>query len=134
MKTSTAKPDLNLGRPSVILAAAILTDANGTLLVRRSDPEGPYTGLWDRPLFQVGAESPEDKLVSGLREEFGIEVESFSLDTVQDDVHEDVFYRRFVFRVGSYVGQVKTDNSMRWYTDAEIRDVFQLNPLVSRGR
>ncbi len=62
-------------RPIVIVAACVLLDAQGSLLIARR-PEGrPLAGLWEFPGGKVETgEEPEDALVRELHEELGIEI------------------------------------------------------------
>jgi 8-oxo-dGTP diphosphatase len=62
-------------RPIVIVAACVLLDGEGALLIAKR-PEGrPLAGLWEFPGGKVEAgEEPEDALVRELYEELGIEI------------------------------------------------------------
>ena len=60
-------------RPIVLVAACVLLDREGRVLLAKR-PEGrPLAGLWEFPGGKIEAgEQPEDALVRELREELGI--------------------------------------------------------------
>ncbi|HEX9808941.1 MAG TPA: 8-oxo-dGTP diphosphatase MutT [Alphaproteobacteria bacterium] len=62
-------------RPVTVVAAVVLIDGDGRVLIARR-PEGkPMAGLWEFPGGKLGeGETPEAALVRELREELGIEV------------------------------------------------------------
>ena len=103
------------------------------LLQRRSKDEAVYANMWDLPWQEVAdGASPEDAFLAMARTELGIEVTSFALLSAGDDVVEGACWRRFVYRVNACDGDLEgKDASRRWYSEKEIADVFQLNPLVA---
>ena len=62
-------------RPIVIVAACVLLDGEGRVLLAKR-PEGrPLAGLWEFPGGKIEAgEKPEDALLRELREELGIAI------------------------------------------------------------
>jgi 8-oxo-dGTP diphosphatase len=62
-------------RPIVIVAACVLLDREGAVLIAKR-PEGrPLAGLWEFPGGKVEAgEEPEDALIRELHEELGIDI------------------------------------------------------------
>ena len=62
-------------RPIVLVAACVLLDGEGRVLLARR-PEGrPLAGLWEFPGGKIEAgEEPEDALLRELREELGIAI------------------------------------------------------------
>ncbi len=57
------------------VVAAVLTGADGRVLLARRGPRGPHRGLWEFPGGKVEpGESPEAALARELQEEMGIEV------------------------------------------------------------
>ena len=130
---TTRQPGIDLieNRPERVWAALLLDDDERILLERRGRDHEGYLGLWDLPLIAVPAGAvPEDVVLERAIEEFGVQPDSLFLETVQDDCHEGVNYRRFVFRLG-FAGDVRLTSAMRWYTRKELGEVFQLNPLVA---
>lgn len=60
--------------PLLVVACALLIDADGRVLVARRPPGKPLAGLWEFPGGKCEAgESPEAALVRELREELGID-------------------------------------------------------------
>jgi 8-oxo-dGTP diphosphatase len=72
---------MSTGARTVLVAACVLIDADGRVLIARR-PEGrSLAGLWEFPGGKIEAqESPEDALVRELREELGIAVDLASLE------------------------------------------------------
>ena len=103
------------------------------LLQRRGKDAATYANMWDLPQADVAeGGSPEDTLLATVGAELGIEVSSFSLLAAGDDLVEGACWRRFVYRVDSFEGEVTIkDATLRWYSETEFADVFQLNPLVA---
>ncbi len=63
-------------KPTLIVAAAALVDADGRVLLQQRAPGRQMEGLWEFPGGKVEAgETPEAALVRELREELGIETE-----------------------------------------------------------
>ena len=58
------------------VAAGILRDSTGRVLITERLCDGPFNGLWEFPGGKIGAgESPTDALRRELAEELGIDVE-----------------------------------------------------------
>jgi 8-oxo-dGTP diphosphatase len=63
-----------IGLPSILVACAVLVDADGRILVTDRPPGKDMAGLWEFPGGKVEpGESPEAALVRELAEELGIE-------------------------------------------------------------
>jgi 8-oxo-dGTP diphosphatase len=63
-------------KPTLIVAAAALIDADGRVLLQQRSPGREMAGLWEFPGGKVEAgETPEAALVRELHEELGIETE-----------------------------------------------------------
>jgi 8-oxo-dGTP diphosphatase len=60
-------------RPIVIVAACVLLDRDGAVLIAKRPAGRPLAGLWEFPGGKVEAgEEPEDALIRELHEELGI--------------------------------------------------------------
>jgi 8-oxo-dGTP diphosphatase len=76
MPVTAAEPASSL----VIVAAAVLVDAGGRVLLAQRPAGKSMAGLWEFPGGKVGAgETPEAALIRELAEELGIEVRASSL-------------------------------------------------------
>jgi 8-oxo-dGTP diphosphatase len=76
MPATAAEPT----RALVIVAAAALVDANGSVLLTRRPPGKAMAGLWEFPGGKLDAgETPEAALIRELAEELGIDVRARSL-------------------------------------------------------
>jgi 8-oxo-dGTP diphosphatase len=61
--------------PLVVVAACVLLDGEGRILIAKRPPGCPLAGLWEFPGGKVEAgESPEHALSRELAEELGIEI------------------------------------------------------------
>jgi 8-oxo-dGTP diphosphatase len=64
----------------VLVAACVLLDGDGRLLIARRPAGRPLTGLWEFPGGKVeGGETPEHALVRELAEELGIDIAATDL-------------------------------------------------------
>jgi 8-oxo-dGTP diphosphatase len=62
-------------RPIVIVAACVLLDREGAVLIAKRPAGRPLAGLWEFPGGRVEAgEKPEEALIRELHEELGIEI------------------------------------------------------------
>lgn len=62
-------------RPIVIVAACVLLDRAGAVLIAKRPAGRPLAGLWEFPGGKVEAgEKPEEALIRELHEELGIEI------------------------------------------------------------
>ena len=66
--------------PLVLVAACVLLDADGRILIAKRPPGRPLAGLWEFPGGKVEQnEAPEPALIRELAEELGIEVKEACL-------------------------------------------------------
>ena len=62
-------------RPIVIVAACVLLDRTGAVLIAKRPAGRPLAGLWEFPGGKIEAgEKPEEALIRELHEELGIEI------------------------------------------------------------
>jgi 8-oxo-dGTP diphosphatase len=67
--------DRDVFPPLVLVAACVLLDGEGRILIAKRPPGCPLAGLWEFPGGKVEAgESPEHALSRELAEELGIEI------------------------------------------------------------
>ena len=132
MTTTKASPDLTVHRPTHTTVAMVLVREGKVLLKRQSKDAAAYANMWDLPRTDaMDGVSPEDALLTGLAADLGINVTSFSLLSAADDLVEGACWRRFVYRVTAFEGDLESkDVTARWYSEKEFADVFQINPLV----
>lgn len=70
----------NPGKPVVLVAAVVLIDRDGRVLIAQRPPGKPMAGLWEFPGGKIHAgETPEQALIRELSEELGIETEEACL-------------------------------------------------------
>ena len=132
MTTTQTRPDLASHRPTRTTVGLVIVHDGKLLLQRQPKDATAYANTWDLPGAEVPAGAPEDVVADAAREQLGIEVTSFVLLSAGDDLVEDACWRRFVYRVRAFDRDVSiTDASLRWYSEKEFADVFQLNPLVA---
>jgi ADP-ribose pyrophosphatase YjhB (NUDIX family) len=133
MTTILARPDLIQHRPAHTTAAMVILRDGKVLLVRQPKDAVAYPNMWDLPHGRVAAgDSVEDSLLATARAELGIEVTAFSLLAAGDDLIGESCWRRLVFRVAAFDGDIDVKGgNRRWYSEREFADVFQLNPLVT---
>jgi 8-oxo-dGTP diphosphatase len=68
-------------RPIVIVAAVVLLNGEGKVLIAKRPPGRPLAGLWEFPGGKVDAgEDPETALIRELLEELGIEIARTDLE------------------------------------------------------
>ena len=132
MTTTQTRPDLSKLRPTHTTVGLVLVHDGKVLLQRQPKDAVAYANTWDLPTADaVGA--PEDAVLEGAQERLGVEVTAFSLHSAVDDVVGEDCWRRFVYRVESFTGEVVIkDAGLRWYTEKEFADVFQLKPAARR--
>jgi 8-oxo-dGTP diphosphatase len=64
-------------RPRIVVAAGILRDADGRILIAQRPPGGHVGGFWEFPGGKLNpGESPAEALCRELREEIGVSVEA----------------------------------------------------------
>jgi 8-oxo-dGTP diphosphatase len=127
----SALPDLPSlptgGLPLLLVAACVLIDGSGRVLITRR-PEGrAMAGLWEFPGGKLEpGESPEDALARELREELGIDVSRTCLAPFVFASHS---YERFhllmpLFLCRRWQGKPvpREGQTMRWVTPDELAD------------
>lgn len=111
----------------VLVAAVVLIDVDGRILLAQR-PEGKsMAGLWEFPGGKVEpGESPETALVRELHEELGIETWDSCLAplTFASHAYEDFHLLMPVFACRKWNGQVQSreGQALKWVRSRDLRD------------
>ena len=111
----------------VLVAACLLVDVDGRVLIARR-PEGKaMAGLWEFPGGKVDAgETPEEALIRELREELGIDVTEACLApfTFASHTYEDfhLLMPLFVCRVWEGTPRPREGQTVRWVRPERLKD------------
>jgi 8-oxo-dGTP diphosphatase len=106
-------------RSIVIVAACVLLNEAGELLIARRPPGRPLAGLWEFPGGKVEqGEQPEEALVRELREELGIEIAKADLEplTFASHAYPDFHLLMPLYRCTRWRGPVTAleGQELRW--------------------
>jgi len=112
----------------VLVAAVVLVDPDGRVLIAQR-PEGKaMAGLWEFPGGKIEpGESPEAALIRELHEELGIETEASCLAPLTfashgyDDFH--LLMPTFVCRRWQGTVRGREGQALRWVKPSELRDL-----------
>jgi 8-oxo-dGTP diphosphatase len=111
--------------PLVLVAACVLLDSDGRILIAKR-PEGrPLAGLWEFPGGKVEpGESPEHALMRELAEELGIDIAAADLAPLTFASHDypDFHLLMPLFLCRSWRGKVTPHEGqeLRWVKPAEL--------------
>jgi len=122
-----ADPQPEGNRPTVLVAAVALIDADGRILLAQRPVGKSMAGLWEFPGGKVEQdETPERALVRELREELGIDTRESCLAPIAFASHA---YEKFHLLMPLYVcrrwrgtPQSLEAQQLRWVRVAELRD------------
>ena len=110
----------------VLVAACVLVDADGRVLIARR-PEGkPLAGLWEFPGGKVEpVETPEDTLIRELHEELGIDVAKACLAplTFASHAYEDFHLLMPLYVCRRWEGRVQPleGQALEWVRPVKLR-------------
>jgi len=110
----------------VLVAACVLVDADGRVLIARR-PEGkPLAGLWEFPGGKVEpGETPEDTLIRELHEELGIDVAKACLAplTFASHAYEDFHLLMPLYVCRRWEGRVQPleGQALEWVRPVKLR-------------
>lgn len=138
----TLPPQVYQAQPLVVVAAGVLIDADGRVLLT-SRPEGKsFAGMWEFPGGKLEPnESPEQALVRELREELGITTTIGCLSPLSfvshayDDLH--LLMPVFACRVWNGTPMAREGQKLAWVTLREMEQYELLpadRPLAARLR
>jgi 8-oxo-dGTP diphosphatase len=122
-----AEPPPQGNRPTVLVAAVALIDADGRILLAQRPAGRPMAGLWEFPGGKVEAdETPERALVRELREELGIDTRESCLAPIAFASHPyekfHLLMPLFVCRRWRGTPQSLEGQTLRWVRISELRD------------
>lgn len=107
------------------VAAGILRDPRGRVLIAERVGGGPFQGMWEFPGGKIGVdESPEQALARELSEELGIELgaaERF-MHLVHDYPDRSVSIHFFLVNVWTNEPAGLEGQALRWVPPAELAD------------
>ena len=112
------------------VAAGILRDAAGRILITERRCDGPFDGLWEFPGGKIGAdETPRDALKRELAEEIGIEITASQpyMDLQHEYPDRTVDLEFFLVTAWRGEPQGLESQGLRWVSPSEL-DVDELLP------
>ncbi|MFD2698980.1 (deoxy)nucleoside triphosphate pyrophosphohydrolase [Paenibacillus shunpengii] len=105
------------------VAAAIIEDTDGRILIARRREGKSQAGLWEFPggKIEVG-ESPEACLVRELQEEMNIEIEPYAFFAVNEHAYETVTIRLIAYKANMRGGTIELSDhdEYRWIQVGEM--------------
>ena len=116
-----------VSRPSVLVSAVALIDADGRVLISKR-PEGKtMAGLWEFPGGKVEEkETPEDALIRELKEELGLDIAESCLAALSFASHAYTDFHLlmplFVCRVWKGIPEPKEGQEIRWVRPMRLGD------------
>jgi 8-oxo-dGTP diphosphatase len=120
-------PPVRADRPLLLVAAAVLIDADGRVLLAERPAGKPMAGLWEFPGGKVGKyEIPEAALVRELHEELGITTSVGCLwpltfaSHAYDDFH--LLMPVYACRVWQGTPHPKEGQRLVWVTKQQFKD------------
>ncbi|SDX43307.1 (deoxy)nucleoside triphosphate pyrophosphohydrolase [Paenibacillus sp. PDC88] len=105
------------------VAAAIIEDTDGRILIALRREGKSQAGLWEFPGGKIEAgESPEDCLVRELQEEMKIEIEPYAFFAVNEHAYETVTIRLIAYRAKMLGGTIRLSDhdEYRWVQAGEL--------------
>ena len=111
----------------LLVAAAVLVDGDGRVLIAQR-PEGkPLAGLWEFPGGKIEpGETPEDTIIRELHEELGVVIEKPCLAplTFASHAYEDFHLLMPLFVCRRWQGQVRAaeGQTLAWVRPHRLRD------------
>jgi len=90
------------------VAAAIIEDGQGKILIARRKKGKSQEGLWEFPGGKIELEeTPEECLERELREEMNIEIEPYAYFGENDHWYGETHIRLITYRAGLVSGEIK---------------------------
>ncbi|GAK41836.1 (deoxy)nucleoside triphosphate pyrophosphohydrolase [Paenibacillus urinalis] len=105
------------------VAAAIIEDTDGRILIARRREGKSQAGLWEFPGGKIEAgESPEDCLRRELLEEMNIEIEPYAFFAVNEHAYDTVTIRLVAYKANMRGGTIELSDhdEYRWIQVGEM--------------
>jgi 8-oxo-dGTP diphosphatase len=118
-----------MSRKIVHVAAAVIYDQEGRVLLGQRAPSTFYPGYWEFPGGKVEAgETPHDALVRELNEELGIRVITAWPWLHKEHVYEHAHVHLHFFRVTAWDGKLRdhVHSALQW----QMPDAFDVAPML----
>jgi len=117
----------NHARPTLLVAAVALIDADGRVLLAQRPEDKPMAGLWEFPGGKVDdGETPEACLIRELKEELGIDVTASCLGpfTFASHAYEDfhLLMPLYLCRVWEGIAKPLEGQSLKWVRPEALAD------------
>jgi 8-oxo-dGTP diphosphatase len=114
-------------RAIVIVAACVLVNKAGALLIAKRPPGRPLAGLWEFPGGKVErGEQAEDTVIRELKEELGIEIARVDLEplTFASHAYPDFYLLMPLYRCARWHGAVTAleGQELRWVCAEDLAD------------
>jgi 8-oxo-dGTP diphosphatase len=111
----------------LLVAACVLVDGDGRVLLTQRPPDKSMAGLWEFPGGKIEPnETPEDCLIRELNEEIGIDVQSSCLAplTFASHTHTDfhLLMPLFICRKWKGTPQGQENQALIWVAPNKLRD------------
>ena len=109
-------------RPQIVVAAGILRDAAGRILIAQRPAGGHVAGFWEFPGGKLNpGESPAEALFRELREEIGVSVEAATPFMAYRHDYPERSVELHVFLVERYTGDPRgvEGQPLRWVSVAD---------------
>lgn len=113
----------SIKKPSLDVAAGILTDADGRVLITERTGGGPFNGMWEFPGGKISSgETAESALIRELREEIGVEASKCEPFMQLAHDYPDRTVRLQFFKVELWQGEPSgvEGQRLRWLLPANI--------------
>ncbi len=112
------------------VAAAIIENAEGQILIARRKKGKSQAGMWEFPGGKIEAgETPEECLIRELREEMGIEIEPYSWFGVNEHDYGAVLIKLIAYLAKYSHGEIRlVDHDEYRWTDREELGEYEWAP------
>jgi A/G-specific adenine glycosylase len=106
----------------VSIAAAVVMDKRGRILIHKRDQEGLLANLWEFPNCEVGKEQPQKELTAFLKKEYGACVELSSPFAALEHVFSHLVWNIVVY-CGTIMGDITETDRLKLVSEQEIQQL-----------